>query len=176
MQCEHFQNLCNVLEIRERSLRSVRDEMDLLNMCGGLFPEDVARLRSSIVGNVGPSGDQVNAVPVIVVKAEPVEPVVPVVKLHHNQPTMSLKSMLQSMLPTPVSDSQMTQLCKRMKRRMTTLYTFQKHKATFVMTQDWLQVRAALEKELAETVWRQERRERRGAGVVVESDDAIEVD
>ena len=149
MQVEQYQYLCNVLEIRERSLRSVREEVDLLNMCGGLSQDDIVRLRASIVGNIS-TGDPHNAIPAIVIKDEPTK-----AATHNpNQPTTSLKAMIQGMLPCLLPDSQITQLCKRVKRRITTVYTFQRHKATFLLTNDWPHVRAALEQEMAESGWR----------------------
>jgi hypothetical protein len=58
------------------------------------------------------------------------------------------------MLPYLVPDSQMTQLCKRVKSRISTVYTFQRRKATYLLTRDWAAVRDALEVELAENGWR----------------------
>ena len=143
-----FEYLTNMLALRERTLRVVREEVDLLNACGGMRPEDVGRLRNVIIGQQQPQQyiDPNTPVPAIVVKDEPVR--------HGNQPTTSLKAMLQGMLPYLVPDSQMTQLCKRVKGRISTVYTFQRRKATYLLTRDWTAVRDALEAELAENGWR----------------------
>jgi hypothetical protein len=143
-----FEYLTNMLALRERTLRVVREEVDLLNACGGMRPEDVHRLRNVIIGQQQqqPYIDPNTPVPAIVIKDEPAR--------HANQPTTSLKAMLQGMLPNLVPDSQMTQLCKRVKSRISTVYTFQKKKATYLLTRDWAPVREALEAELAENGWR----------------------
>ena len=146
--------LSHALDIRERTLRVVREEIDLLNACGGVYADDVARLRAVIVGAAvvaQPSCDSRHAIPAIVIKDEPdtSQP------FHHNKPSTSLKAMLQGMLPCLVADAQMIQLCKRVKRRMgSEVYTFRKHQATFLLTDDWPKVRAALEQEVAENGWR----------------------
>ena len=143
------------LEVKERTLRAVREELDLLNVCGGVFPDDVARLRYAIVGPQVAVNEHQMPIPAIVIKDDPDPATVnPDPPPHHNQPTTSLKAMLQGMLPCLLSDAHMIQLCKRVKRRIEGVYTFRRHQATFVLAADWQPVRAALEQELAENGWR----------------------
>ena len=139
------------LEVKERTLRTVREELDLLNMCGGVFPNDIARLRGVIVGNeLQGVNEHCAPVSAIVIKDEPEDNV----PRHHNQPTTSLKAMLQGMLPCLLSDAHMIQLCKRIKRRISNVYTFRRHQATFVLAADWEPIRDALQVEIAENGWR----------------------
>ena len=155
---QSYQELMYALDVKERTLRVVREEYDLLNACGGVFPNDIARLRGVIVGNNNteqpqPYGVNQHQPPVaaIVIKDEPEDNTVP---RHHNQPTTSLKAMLQGMLPCLLSDAHMIQLCKRIKRRISNVYTFRRHQATFVLAADWEPIRDALQVEIAENGWR----------------------
>lgn len=129
-----------MLMVRERELQVAFAEYSFLSMCGGVYPQDVIRMRANITGVLPP--------PVVVVKIED-EEVLPTVVASEIVP---LKQMIKDLLTgdnSDIGETQFNSLCRSVRMACgESLRTFKRHHSAFVRVEDADIVRAALERVL----------------------------
>ena len=122
-----------VLMMRERELQVAFAEYTFLSMCGGVNPEDVARLRANVTGILPP--------PVVVKIEDCPEDAVPASEI------MPLKQMIKDLLVGvgPEGEGQLNALCRSVRQECgDAIKTYTRHHASYVRVDDKDKIRSAL--------------------------------